>query len=321
MNNGLDIGEYYARKLEPELMGDMVYLYNAAFSANVTVDELSMRHIECHGAVKFVGYIAYHKETNEAAAYYGVFPTYVYYKGNKILAAQSGDTMTHPKHQKKGLFVSLALLTYDYCRTVGIQFVIGFPNNNSYHGLVKHLSFINYPTLKNIQLYENKFEFARFTQTTAFLSALHLKFVKHVLRLLFRPGSVFQNSNRFADDLIYTEHDAIYAKQKDTGNKFWLKIKDVNMLLKLDKNSLIIGDMDLIDPQNIAAIVRVLRIVTFFTGMRFLTAGMADTSFLFKTMAPLGRKVTDSQRLLLLNLGSALPLEKVSLLNSDIDVF
>src|SRR6185295_4439504 len=74
------------------------------------------------------------------AAFYGVFPVLVLISGKEVLAAQSGDTMTHRDHQKKGLFIKLAQRTFETCREKGIELVFGLPNSNSYHGFTKKLN-------------------------------------------------------------------------------------------------------------------------------------------------------------------------------------
>jgi hypothetical protein len=91
-----------------------------------------------------IGFLAYPKHGNSInckvpSAYYGVFPTVASFRGVKILIAQSGDTMTHPCHRGKGLFVTLGHLTNAVARTAGIEFIFGFPSPLSLPGFKKHL--------------------------------------------------------------------------------------------------------------------------------------------------------------------------------------
>jgi len=60
-------------------------------------------------------------------AYYGVMPCFIQYKGEIILSAQSGDTMTHPQYRHKGLFVELSKITFQLCRAAGVKTHFGFP--------------------------------------------------------------------------------------------------------------------------------------------------------------------------------------------------
>ncbi len=94
-----------------------------------------------------IGFLAYPREkllasTGPAmpAAYYGVFPLAIQYDGREVLAAQSGDTVTHPDHRGKGLFIELARQTYALAQVSGIDFVFGFPNKNSFPGFKRKLA-------------------------------------------------------------------------------------------------------------------------------------------------------------------------------------
>lgn len=95
---------------------------------------------------EYVGHVAYPSDTvpdenglRVPAAYYGVFPIAVRFGDEEVLCAQSGDTMTHHNHRGKGLFIDLARRTYNTARAEGVQFVFGFPNDNSYPGFLRKL--------------------------------------------------------------------------------------------------------------------------------------------------------------------------------------
>jgi hypothetical protein len=74
---------------------------------------------------------------------YAVIPTDLIIGGTRVPAAQSVDTMTHPNYARQGMFTELARRTYATCAERGVQVVFGFPNDNSYPGFVKSLSFRN----------------------------------------------------------------------------------------------------------------------------------------------------------------------------------
>jgi hypothetical protein len=93
-----------------------------------------------------IGYAAYPVDTKSnpsgdcvPAAFYGVYPCVASFGKENVLCAQSGDTMTHPAHRGKGLFVDLARRTYVTAREEGIEFVFGFPSESSYPGFSKRL--------------------------------------------------------------------------------------------------------------------------------------------------------------------------------------
>ena len=65
------------------------------------------------------------------------FPTIMTGPDGDFLASQSGDTMTHPNHRRKGLFRSLFSETKQLATKNDIKFIYGLPNSQSHHGLIR----------------------------------------------------------------------------------------------------------------------------------------------------------------------------------------
>lgn len=80
-------------------------------------------------------------EGDTIAAFYGLIPEWYWVEGKAVKVYQSMDTMTHPDFQKRGLFVKLAQMTYDYILEKENQiYIVGIPGSNSFHGFVKKLN-------------------------------------------------------------------------------------------------------------------------------------------------------------------------------------
>ena len=88
---------------------------------------------------QIVGFNAYKEDV--LAAHYVAMPIYMMIDGKKTLGLMSLNTATHPEHQGKRLFTTLASKTYEYAAENGYKFVIGVANANSTHGFIKHLGF------------------------------------------------------------------------------------------------------------------------------------------------------------------------------------
>lgn len=86
-----------------------------------------------------VGFNAYMGDV--LAAHYVTMPIYMNINGQKTKGVLSLNTATHPEHQGKRLFTTLADRTYQYAADHGYKFVIGVANANSTHGFLKHLGF------------------------------------------------------------------------------------------------------------------------------------------------------------------------------------
>lgn len=312
--------EYIFEKLDESRIDDLIYLFKEVFHSIPPKDEITEKHLYCHGDHKFVGYIAYDKVTHKPAAYHGVFPVYIVYDGKKHLIAQSGDIMTHPDHQKKGLFAQLAKKTYEFCTQNGIDVIFAFPNSVSYPLFIKALGFSDTKKLLNFTLYENKFELCRVTEKNKLLAKIHYTYFKFIISF-FKKGKPFQNSNSKAVDFAYILHDDDYFRLKTSKYKFFIKIKGVTVWLSISQNQIALGDIDLIHPEKIASVIKILKRITFLTGYRFLTVGGSEKSPLIVELVKLNYTSIPSYQPIFLNLNSTIPHDKYLFLNSDVDVF
>ena len=128
--------EYTIERLSVDKIIHLQNLYRSTYSKGVSIEFLKGKYTTKVFGKEWIGYLAMTHD-NKPAAFYGVIPCRFKIQGEVLLAAQSADTMTHPGHRKKGLFVHLAKMTYDLARKEGIQFIFGFPNQNSYAGFVR----------------------------------------------------------------------------------------------------------------------------------------------------------------------------------------
>ena len=131
------IGEYEVRRLTEGGISDVVWLLRASYpDERYSLAQRVAKFDTGYTGVKNVGYLAYHGGV--PAAFYGLFPCRMRWRGAIVLGAQSGDTVTHPSHRRRGLFYHLAEKTYQLAQELGVSLVFGFPNpHNSYPGLLK----------------------------------------------------------------------------------------------------------------------------------------------------------------------------------------
>jgi hypothetical protein len=110
-------------------------------NAQKRVSSLSWMYLENGSRKLLVTFAVSRQETvpGYLAGIYAVLPVRFRVDGVVVEAAQSLDTATDHKYQKRGLFVALASDVYSRCRASNIEFVYGFPNGNSAHGFFKRL--------------------------------------------------------------------------------------------------------------------------------------------------------------------------------------
>lgn len=140
-------GEYRVERYGPERAADVVVIHRAVYGPGLTVEALRSKFDTGFSGHDVIGHVAY-APSGEPAAYYGVFPVKVRGGETTVVAAQSGDTMTHPDHQGRGLFTMLGRATYEAAAAEGIAFVFGFPNENSYPGFVRKLGWTHTRTMR-----------------------------------------------------------------------------------------------------------------------------------------------------------------------------
>ena len=128
-------GEYIVSRLSATGLQDLAGLYREVYGRAIPVDYFIKKYDTSFTGIENMGFIA--RKDNRPVAYYGVIPCYLKNGNERILAAQSVDTMTHPHHRRKNLFIQLARLTFELCRENGVRIIFGFPNQNSIAGFQK----------------------------------------------------------------------------------------------------------------------------------------------------------------------------------------
>jgi len=174
------LNQYVIQRITENHIGHIVSLYQAAFKRKVTEDFIRKKFDTSSFGVKNIGFIALTKE-GHPAAFYGVLPCSFILHGKEVLAAQSGDTMTHPEHQRKGLFMELSSRTFALAKENGIRFLFGFPNQHSLPGSRK-LNWQYLPdTLQCFQLDVPTLGVARFVRKTKYLMPLYEKYAVKIM--------------------------------------------------------------------------------------------------------------------------------------------
>ncbi|HEY3402085.1 MAG TPA: GNAT family N-acetyltransferase [Ohtaekwangia sp.] len=255
--------EYSIERISREKLADLISIYRAAFGRVITEEELEKKYDTAFLGQSYVGYIAYATATREPAAYYGVFPMQVMLEGQYHLIAQSGDTMTHPRHQGKGLFTRLAKETYALCREVGITAVFGFPSESSYPGFVKKLDWKHPENIQTYTLWVYTLPLSALLKIRS-LAFLYTWWVKFVL-LFYKRGKLFQSSvARYQSQYIYRSEAFWAYKLRNTTNQC-ICIAGKNVILK-NGIMLGIGDIDGSGADNFDSVLKGIKRLAFFLG-------------------------------------------------------
>lgn len=310
------MSNYTFKRVSENEYADLVYLFNNAFAEKTTIGYYINKNATQYLGPKHLGYIAY-DENNSPAAFYGIYPYLVEYKGEKILAAQSGDTMTHKNHVRKGLFAKLGKMTYELAKTEGIQFVFGFPNKYSYHGLVKSLQWTHVENMNQYVFKVHTLPLARLAKKFPFLISAYKKFVGMVLNGNKKGVTIFDNSiEKNWGQVIHSSSFYQYKSFYDNhlieleGRRFWIKIDGY----------LMIGDIEVKGSDNVEEALTQLKKKAFWLGCDRIMFVLSKNTYWDNKLST---DYTPEEGLAVceLDLQSNLPLEDFKFVHADLDTF
>lgn len=239
------MSEYRFERLSDSNLKDLISLYLHAFNEKTSLDFLQKKYATSSFGLQFIGFIAY--SGKEPAAYYGVFPIKVKHNSIEYLAAQSGDTMTHPNHRGKGLFIKLAKMSYDLAKSNGVQFIFGFPNENSYPGFVKKLEWKHYANINNYKIATEVFPFEKIAKKFKFFEPYYQKMLAK--KLAGFSASIFENSlSHQSKNYGYVIHDQNYLNYKNYYKSYIVELNGVRCWIKID-GRLWVGDIEFCNEQ------------------------------------------------------------------------
>ncbi len=207
------------------------------------------------------GYFAFN-QAGEAVAYYGIFPCRALIKGQQVLIAQSGDSMTLSHHQRKGLFTRLAMMTYADAKAEGIHFVYGFPNRNSEHGLFDVLQWKREGRMLEFSKRIPVLPIAIISHRVKPFRIIYLAW-KNVVLNFFKAGKQFPNpAGEFC-----VARDASFFNYKGYSDSCLINIGGRNIFLK-EEGHLKIGDMEFSSEEELKAIWKRIVLLAFLLGTR-----------------------------------------------------
>lgn len=305
--------EYSIERLSEAHIPALANLYNLCFRKNVSPDWFRQKYNTENFGVKYIGFLAL--DQNTVAAFYGVIPCPVILEGQEILAAQSADTMTHPDHRNKGLFVTLANKTYELAKNSNIRFLFGFPNQHSQPGAVKLGWDFSLPPMKMFQLTLRPLPYARLVFKSKWLSQGYLG----VIRLMLRSDG--GNTPRiFREQPNGPRHDAAFIAYKKYSPAFFISINQTNVWVRLD------GDMKIglmtvspkCDPRPLLTKLKRLATVLGCGRVVFITS---HNTGLYKYLSPHIQPVDAFPTGIYKLTEETLPYELISFEYCDLDIF
>ena len=308
--------EYRIDRLNEKNLKDLAILHSEVYGTPVDENYFLKKYDTSYTGLENVGYMAYNMD-EKPVAYYGVIPCFIQYKGEVMLAAQSADTMTHPNHRFKGMFVELSNKTFDLCRHLRIRLVFGFPNQNSYHGAVNKLGWKMTETMACFVIHVKSLPleavarkmrlFKLYSRYTQFVLKKNLLSLHGTANSVIADGfaGVYRNEEYFA----YKTYSP--SRIVRTGNaKAWIS----------NRPGIFIGDMENVDETNFKAVIYKLKRIARKLGVRQIQFHCSPGTTLHRLFSE-KFEATPSYPVLFQDFGSSIPPEKIKFTFADIDIF
>lgn len=261
-------------RLLDQNFGLLVPLYKKAFGKEIEESFLKKKFdtsIIC--GLKNFGFLAIDSNGN-AAAFYGVFPCYCVKGNEKVLVAQSGDTMVDPLHRRKKLFIKLAKLTNELCKEHNIKAVFGFPNMFSLPTFIKKLGWTHTHSIEAFHCRVTCLPVIRIKK----LFKIKNGFFTSYQNILLRMNSVKKTNLKsilLSNKFFSIERDESYISYKANPKKYMLFFDGVYLWVKLTPMYLLIGDISECNAQDFEKVKIGLKRLCFKLGVphyRFQTS-------------------------------------------------
>jgi hypothetical protein len=312
-----EIREYRIERLDKNKLKDIETLYKAVYGHEPEKNYFLKKYNTAYTGAQYIGYIAYNCE-NIPLAYFGVIPCFIQYNNKIVLCAQAVDAMTLSQYRYKGMFVELAKITFDLCKASGINFIFGFPNQNSYYGLVHKLKWKEMTEAMDcFMIPVNTFPVESLSQKFKWTKWIYKKYVKWVLRKYSLLQAGVSNSV-IAEGFGGVHRDKQYLQYKSYGHAQVIKIGNAKLWIRI-KNGLFIGDLNVAEHDFDTVIDAIKKIAKrlSITNISFQSSPGTALHTLFAGKY----KPIPSFPILFLNFGADLPLDKLKFTFADIDIF
>jgi hypothetical protein len=231
--------EYIFERANSQNIENLSIIFYETKGIDIPLNSIKKKFDTSYTGIDYIGFFAFTQD-KKPAAFYGVFPCFLQIENKVVLSAQSGDTITHIDHQRKGLFIKLAKLTYDLAQKEGVKIIFGFPNQNSYHGFVKNLHFHVAGSLQIYRFKSNGLPIYRALHRLK-LGRLYQIFSKIRLKKATSTHDGFIGSIPRAD-INSGFRNAEFYKYKSYNQSSYFELDGIKIWCRIDAN-LFIGDI------------------------------------------------------------------------------
>lgn len=297
--------DYVFNRLNKNNLADLARLYSKVYNRNIRVEYYHKKYETKYTGVENAGFISYND--NQPVASFGVIPCFIQSGDKTIPAGQAVDAMTDPAHRHKGMFMKLSNITYDLCDELGIKLLFGFPNQDSYPAMINHLG------------WKETGKMSRFTIPVGRNWKQFFLKRKNYGKV---PDKYFSEQHEIQNSVVEDGYAGVYRSKtymsyKSFTDNFVIKMESADLWVKMS-NELIIGDIFL--KKNNKDFFREIKLLAKELNLEKISFQVCNNCSLHKLFSDHYQPIP-SFPVLIKDLGSGLPAEKIKFTFADIDIF
>lgn len=238
--------DYQIVRANEENIGWLAELFEANGSGNTDVAKLKQKYDTAYTGHSYFAHFAVSPE-GRPAAFFCLFPSFLNIDGRKLLAGQSADIITHPDHQRRGLFGTLGKATEALAKAHGMMHLFAFPNANSFPGFVRSLGWQHLCDFENHSAASSGFAWFRVFRKLK-MEGLY----NRIFHTCFRKYRMEHEDSRLGNREGHSGQwrDAGYYAYKSWNGSYWIAFKGFALWIRREGDWLLIGDIRKLEEVN-----------------------------------------------------------------------
>ncbi len=293
----------------------LIELYAKVFGNKYTLNFINSKFRNEYTGISAQGHFAF--KNDRPVAFHGAIPVIMKQGETKELAAQYGDAMTIKSEVGNGLFTDLGLRTDDLLQQKNVQFVWGFPNQNSEYGYVNKLNWKGNERMKCLIIPLSKISKEQLTRKSERLKAAFQKSIQKKLEGLIIDKKPL-SSIHFHQQGGVDRSSEFYAYRSFSFN-YHLKLSHGLAWIKTE-GGLLIGDLEYQSKTEIKFLLQELISLGKELGFHQLVLQASKESRLYKDLAG-EHSFLDSWLIGFKDFSSSFDFKKMAFTYGDLDTF
>jgi hypothetical protein len=263
----------------------LVPLYKKAFGKEISSFELAKKYDTSKiCSIKNIGYLAFNKK-GEAIGFYGLLPCYSSNGKERVLVAQSADTLVDPNLERNKVFLELAQRTHEFCKENGIKAIYGFPNMFSFPMFIKKIGWTH---IHNIEAYHSKVRCLPFLRVIKFFKlkgdffeAYQAKIIQSISHKTKKIDSILCGDSEYS---IEKSSKFIEYKSNYNSVKYFINLNGIDLWVKLSPMFLQVGDLSYCSESDFKQLNKDLSKLCFRLGIPHFRFHISSQTYLHKLL-------------------------------------